>query len=221
MSNDLEVEDTESEDTESDNDRDNDGTNDEHTDTEAAGAASKPLNGYRIAYFTSVDEDRLQLAGADLLHIIPPSSVHETFVSFLEWWKRETERAWNDHVQLVVVKPCYPTLLREWLQRIEEEEWYGQGEKTTRVRFTTVYKLAKAVSCEEPLRDDWNDIIERVDSRPQGKKRQVVITRYFQNWYIRREKRHQSSSPDDDSSSVDRPQRQQSRITCYFQQMNR
>ena len=217
MSNDHEVEDTESEDTVSDNGTDNEATNDEGSDTEASGAANKPLNGYRIAYFTSVDEERLQLAGADLVHI-PPCSVHETFVTFLEWWNQETERAWNDQVQLVVLKPFYPTILREWLQRVEEDEWYGQGEKTTRVRFTTGYKLEKAVSCEEPLKDDWNDIIERVNSRT--KKTQVVITRYFRHRHIRREKRQPCSCPDDDPSSVDRPQRQQSRITCYFQRMN-
>lgn len=127
--------------------------------------ADKPLLGYRLALIRElrvISEGMLLEFGADLLYLSQaPTSDYETFV---EWWNRETERAVRDQVKLVVVKAYYGTAF-SYLKRIEEEEFYGQGEQRTRVRFTTEQKLTDAISCEEPmkLKDDWGDTIESFD----------------------------------------------------------
>lgn len=157
--------------------------------------AAKPLLGYRLALIREVrviSEGMLLEFGADLLHLSQaptstsdyeaffelsqaPTSEYDTFV---EWWNRETERAVRDNVQLVVVKAYYGTAL-SYLKRIEEEEFYGQGEQRTRVRFTTEQKLLDAISNEEPiqLKDDWGDIIETFQSAPTDHSISPVMNR--------------------------------------------
>lgn len=126
-----------------------------------------PLQGYRIAFLrniTNVDNLRsVREAGADTVTFPHdgPSSGYDPDI-FLNWWIRERDRAVKDQVQLVVVK-LYSASAYYRLQRVEEDEWYSQGDLRTRVRFTTLKKLEVAVSCEEPLKDDWGDIIESFD----------------------------------------------------------
>ena len=209
-----------------DSDADSEHESDEDSDFED----NKYLEGYRIGFFTEVDEDMLYEVGADLLYI-PPWYEHETFGNFLEWWNRATERALRDRLQLVVLIPsqCQMSLIEKcWFERIEEDEWCSNGEGRMRLRFTTCRKIEDAVFNGKQLMDDWGDAIESGTTGPKRKRRMIhhdEIPRYTH--YRWRENRRLLRSTQGDgtavtSSSVDRPLRMshQMRITSYFQRKN-
>ena len=100
----------------------------------------------------------LQEEGSDVLRIFEaPESDRE---AFLAWWAGELDRAVRDGVRIVVVGDltydchCH----REWLQTIEEEEWYDNDEGS--FRFTTLQSLFEAMESGGSLTDDWGETIE-------------------------------------------------------------
>jgi hypothetical protein len=219
----AESEETDNEDSDADSDSEHE------SDDDSVFEDNKYLEGYRIGFFTEVDEDMLHEVGADLLYI-PPCYEHRNFGNFLEWWNRATKRAVKDRLQLVVLipSPCRMTVLEQWFLRIEEDEWCSNGEGLMRLRFTTCRKIDDAVFNGKQLMDDWGDVIEKGTTGPKRKRRMThhdEIPRYTH--YRWREKRRLLRSTQGDgtavtSSSVDRPLRMshQMRITSYFQRKN-
>ena len=89
--------------------------------------------------------------------------------AFLEWWTCEKERAVRDRVILVVVIRFVKYVChKEWLQSIEEEEWFHNDDTLMGVRFTTSENLDKAIVDNESLTDDWGDIIEKMSTDSAG-----------------------------------------------------
>ena len=83
--------------------------------------------------------------------------------AFLEWWTGEKERAVRDRVALVVVVSSYKYAChKEWLQTIEEEEWFDNDDGLMRVRFMTL------ANCNNSLTDGWGDIIKKVSKDSAG-----------------------------------------------------
>lgn len=126
-----------------------------------------PLQGYRITSDYGIPSARLKVEGADVLRVYQaPQSDRE---AFLEWWTCEKERAVRDRVILVVVIRCVKYAChREWLQGIEEEEWFHNDDSLIGVRFTTLENLDKAIDDNESLTDDWGDIIEKMCTDSAG-----------------------------------------------------
>ena len=95
---------------------------------------------------------------------------HSNRGEFIAWLNGERERAVSDRVTIVIVggrydHPCH----KEWLQSIEEEEWYNDGECGEKIIFTTFGRLAVAIGRETSLDDVWGDIIvEKVSMDAYG-----------------------------------------------------
>ena len=189
------------------------------------------LKGFRIGFLVEVETSDIREAGADLLSF---SKAPTEQAAFLAWWTRENMSAIRDKVQIVVVKSYDDTLRKSWLREIEEEEWYGDEERPTRVRFTTFHDLTKTLYYGEPLKDDWGDEIDRPLGeasqmahsleRTRRAKKQLAITRYIQHRYIRRVKHRSSDNRKDVAShSLKRIKRvtKQSLLTRYFQHVQR
>ena len=81
--------------------------------------------------------------------------------AFLEWWIGGKKRAVRDQVVLVVVGSSYDCdCHKEWLQSIEEEEWFDNDVGLMRARFTTLSKMFQAIYSNTSLPDGWGDVIE-------------------------------------------------------------
>jgi hypothetical protein len=103
----------------------------------------------------------LKKDSADVMHISQaPQTDRE---AFLEWWIGEKKRAVRDQVVLVVVSGSYyeRDCHEEWLQSIEEEEWFDNDDGLMGVRFTTLSKMFQAIYSNTSLTDGWGDIIEK------------------------------------------------------------
>jgi hypothetical protein len=119
----------------------------------------KPLQGYRIALTRECDTHEIREAGADTVCF--PVVLYDRG-AFVEWWNNESERAYEDRLQLVAMKSFNSTAI-SWIKWLEEEEWYSsQGEKPTRVRLTSFHNLNRTIWGREALKDDWGDIIDRL-----------------------------------------------------------
>ena len=129
-----------------------------------------PLQGYRICFTVQADyglPDALKEVVADALHV--SQAPHSDREAFLEWWTREKERAVRDQVILVVVVSGYKYAChKEWLQSIEEEEWFDNDDGLMGVRFTTDEKLYQAIYDNESLTDGWGDIIGEMSKDSAG-----------------------------------------------------
>jgi hypothetical protein len=78
----------------------------------------------------------LHKVSANVLHVSQaPQTDRE---AFLEWWIGGKKRAVRDQVVLVVVGSSYDCdCHKEWLQSIEEEEWFDNDDGLMSVGFTT------------------------------------------------------------------------------------
>lgn len=120
------------------------------------------MQGYRIC-FTSVHQMNTFLqkdSAPDVLHSSQaPQTDRKTF---LELWIGEKKRAVRDQLVLVVVGGSYyeRDCHKEWLQSIEEEEWFDNDVGLMRARFTTLSKMFQAIYSNTSLPDGWGDIIE-------------------------------------------------------------
>ena len=91
---------------------------------------------------------------------------NDSYVSFIEWWVGELERAKRDQVRLVVVKMriSATSTQYEWLMRKEEDE-FGLAESEfsseNRVLFTTSSKIRSAAKRHCILKDTWGDAVYR------------------------------------------------------------
>ena len=63
---------------------------------------------------------------------------------------------------VVVGRSYYYACHKEWLQSIEEEEWFDNDEGLMRARFTTLTKLFVSIESKESLADDRGEIIDRM-----------------------------------------------------------
>jgi hypothetical protein len=96
--------------------------------------------------------------GSDVLRIF--EAPHSDRDAFLAWWADELHRAVRDGVKIVIVGdfgyeyPCH----KEWLDGIEEEEWYDNDEGSFRV--TILRRLFEAMASGGSLEDDWGETIE-------------------------------------------------------------
>lgn len=121
----------------------------------------RPFQGYRMAFTSSLGhpEELSTKGGIDVLELFRHAPQSDRG-DFLEWLNGERGRAVGDQVTLVIVggyydHPCH----KEWLQSIEEEQWFDSGDCGEKIRFTTFSKLVVAVGCESSLDDDWRDVI--------------------------------------------------------------
>ena len=126
----------------------------------------KPLSGYRIGVCAANENSSAwEEDGADLLRI-HHKAPNDSYVSFIEWWGGELERAKRDQVTLVVVKMRRnaASTQYEWLMRKEEDE-FGLAESEfsagNRVLFTTSSMIRSAAKRHFILKDTWGDNVYR------------------------------------------------------------